>query len=61
MSYENGTKVTITHCGYKRSGFVAKQINGQQFLVKLDSPMPFVGYWIKVNRKFAHQVVVVQS
>ena len=63
MAYENGTKVQVLDPVWFseiRKGFVAKQLDGNHFLVKLDEPFTKVNPgkdWLEVSRDFAHQVV----
>ena len=63
LKFQNGTKVTVKDPVWfdeERSGFVAKQVDDNHFLVKLDAPFTRTNpgkVWLKVSREYAHQVV----
>ena len=63
MDYKTGTKVEVKDPVWfkeMRHGFIAKQLDDNHFLVKLEYPFSKVNpnsEWLQVCRDYAHQVV----
>jgi len=59
-NYKNGQRVRATMMDELRTGFVAKQTDERNFLIRLDVPFTKTNpgkYWLKVCRDYAHQVI----